>query len=134
MTNRIKIISLAVLAVFTFLIAGEIAGFRVCHDDSIDLIHVKQGGSTPARDSSTDQSLPCQNDETPIEHVIHYSAGYYPAGTAFLFFPIPAILSIWNPIPLVPSVIKTWYTLKDQIFKSRLAFETRPVRAPPVTL
>lgn len=134
MKKRIKNISLVLLSVLTFLIAGEIAGFRVHHAASVELIHLNQGEPIPARDSSNDPSRPCQNDETPIEHVIHYSAGYMTAGHAFLFFPIPAILSIANPAPLIPSIIETSYALKDQVFNSLLAFETNPDRAPPVTL
>ena len=134
MTKRTKIISFTLLAFFTLLIAGEMAGFRVHHAESTELIHVNQGVPLPARDSSNDPTIPCKNDETPIEHVIHYSAGYVPVGNAFVSFPMSFILAIWNPAPLVPLVIKTSYALKDQIFKSLLAFDSSSYRAPPVIL
>lgn len=134
MTTRKKNISVAILAVFTFLIASGIAGFSICHAESIELIHVNQGDPIPDRDFSNDPSLPCQNDETPIEHVFHYSGGHMTTGNAFLAFFFPFILTTWNPSPLVPLVIKTSYALKTMVFRSLLTLETSPDRAPPVIL
>lgn len=120
--------------IFAFLIAVEIAGFRVHHTVSVEFIHYNHSEQISARDSGDDSPIPCQNDETPIEHVIHHSTGNMSSGNVFFVFPIFITSPTSEPFPLVPVITYAPYALKDQVYKSMLAFEASPYRAPPVTL
>ncbi len=129
-----KKISVALTVIFTFLIMGEVSGFRVHHATSVEIIHANHQEAIPGHDSGDRHSLPCENDETPIEHVIHHSAGYLADGNAFDDLFIPVILPSWYSFSLAPFKIQTSYACKHQVFKPLLIFETFSDRAPPATL
>ena len=134
MSKLYKIISTVMLSVFALLFIMDIAGVRICHSDSTYNIDVIQNYPDAAPDFHPQSKVPCQNDETPIEHVIHFSASnVFVKNDLFTNTIITDILPVIVSIFLIPS--RMFYSvLENSGNYSFLISRNHPDRAPPVFL
>jgi len=134
MLKFLKYVSAVMITVFAMLIVAEIAGVSVCHAASVELFHVFPGASHEPKEGKSNSKVPCRNDETPIEHVIHNSASSVPSKSRLFSYSIPAILASAGLSVFSPPVIETPLVIGNQALSSFLSAYTHPNRPPPVSL
>ncbi len=127
-----KIISAIMVSVFAILIIIEIAGIQIHHDESIGLVGVFSLHSSNEKAGRSPSEIPCQKDETPIEHVIHNGARNISTDNAKVLHLDQAILPDYDPSSFQLSSL-----LKINQERSPLPLylsSISPNRAPPTYL
>ena len=61
-----KNISVLMVTVFAMLLIMEVAGVRIHHDDTIDLVNVSCNDFNISQADQSKSEIPCQGDETPM--------------------------------------------------------------------
>jgi hypothetical protein len=119
------------VTVFAMLFLMEMAGMRIHHTGSIEIVNILQYDFNKKQSKN---EIPCQNDETPIEHVIHYSAINVFVSSVIIFFStlndfLPAITFI-----IIVPVILTYPVLENRVNYCFLISCNYTDRAPPASL
>ena len=134
MPRLFKKISVLMVIIFAMLLIMEVAGVRIHHDDSIDSVNFSCNDFNISQADQSKSEIPCQGDETPIEHVIHNGASSIFSGNKL--FLISTNSDILPPVSLFffTSIISSYLFSQNRVDYCCLISNNYPDRAPPVSL
>lgn len=133
MQHLMKKISFVILAAYAALIIFEIAGVRVHHGATVELFRFNPGHAEQHGHHKPGSCTPCNSDETPMEHVMHFSVSDSgnDKSMSMLIFSLAAIfVSLYVIIP-ASRILRP--ACNNSIIKSINDLSADVNRAPPST-